>query len=190
MCASQSITNVLRRWKRQLECAVQVEQWLQQLQSLNGAHTQSKHFLHISSYNSVIWGKTNDGGSVHANFQNAKSSLSSHWIYWQIMNPDFCEVVLYPIALNKIILEMAIFPSFNGLLISELQNMLHQKNQFVRNFKAAMESIPQCSNEYNSIFMYIVIVKMDIILDSTKWTRVTNLNKKIYRLNNIIYIFC
>ena len=43
------------------------------------------------------------------------------------------------------------FPRLNSLLISELQNMLHQVNQYVQNFKAALESIPQGSNDYKII---------------------------------------
>ena len=129
---------------------------------LSGEHPQSKHFLdNVRSYNSAFQ-MTSFGAKQITEGPFMPTFKVQGQVYHLIGSllpqnePKFLQIYFVSNYNEQAHIRHDNFPGLNINLISQLQNMLHQVNPYVRSFKAAIDSIPQGQNNN-----YKVIIKAD-----------------------------
>ncbi|XP_045511060.1 uncharacterized protein LOC123705982 [Colias croceus] len=130
---------------------------------LNGEHPQSKHFLDNSRLYNSAFQMTSFGAKQITEGPFMPTFKVQGQVYHLIGSllpqnePKFLQIYFVSNYNEQAHIRHDNFPQLNINLISQLQNMLHQVNPYVRSFKAAIDSIPQGQNNNN----YKVIIKAD-----------------------------
>ncbi|GBP82283.1 hypothetical protein EVAR_86637_1 [Eumeta japonica] len=129
---------------------------------LNGEHPQSKHFLdNIRSYNSAFQ-MTSFGAKQITEGPFMPTFKVQGQVYHLIGSllpqnePKFLQIYFVSNYNEQAHIRHHNFSQLNINLISQIQNMLHEVNPYVRSFKAVIDSIPQGQNNN-----YKVIIKAD-----------------------------